>query len=259
MKTFLTLTIVQLASLFCFGFVLPLDVVLKKNTELSGSHIIAVEQDVIFKDPVQDLVIHESWLIEGDKNLKLTATGMGDLKDSFHYVALYNNKNKTWLSGKNKLTEAASLEFFERFLSVRSLASYKNLMSDLGLHHVVRLSRAGGAISFAVGELSPVGTPRPQIWIGQDTFQLKKMRTVGAAEISFDDYGIFGSSLQYPKSKKVEWSGKTVLIKVRSINPKANATLSSFYPQNLDQSTDVLVSNRSATGLMIEEFYKRFR
>ena len=259
MKTFLTLTIVQLASLFCFGFIVPLDVVLKKNTEMSGNQIISIEQDVYFKDAVQELAIHESWLIEGDKNLKVTATGLGDLKDNFKFSAIYNNRTKTIIFGKNKMSEVLSLDFFERLLSVRSLSSYKTHLAELGIVPNIRLSRANGAISFAVGEPSPVGSMRPQLWFEQETFRLKKMRTPSEAEISFDDYASVSPFIQYPKTKRIEWAGKSALIKVRSVTHKTNATLSSFYPQNLEQPTEILLLNRGPVGQAIEDFYKRFR
>ncbi len=258
MKTFILLTIVQLTSLFSYSFILPIETVIKKSTATAGNQIFAVEQDVIFKDASREYVVRESWLIEGDKNLKVTATGVGDLKDSFRFVAIYNNKNRSIMYGKNKATEVTGRDFFERYLSIRSSDSYKNYLNALTISPAVRLSRVAGAPAFAIGELSPVGSLKPQIWIDQESFTLRRMRLPSEADVSFSDYATYGK-IQYPKSKKVKWAGKEVIIKVKSVSTKTNASLNSFYPQNLDQPTEIQVANKGPVSVVIDEFYKRFR
>ncbi len=259
MKTFLILTIVQTISLFSYGFILPLDVILEKNILINGSQIIAIEQDVIFKDGGQELVIHESWLIEGDKNLKLVATGVGELKDAVKIVAIYNGKARTTQVGKSRVTDAVAPDFFERYLSVRALGSYKNYLSELGVAPQVRLSRADGAIAFAIGQPSAPSALKPQLWFLQDSFQLRKMRFTSGAEISFTDFAVVNPKLDYPKTKKIEWSGKSVTIKIKSINDKPKVAITQFYPQNVDVPSELVVSNKGALGQLIEDFYKRFR
>jgi hypothetical protein len=258
MKTFILLTIVQLTSLFSYGFIMPIETVIKKNTALSGNQIFSVEQDVIFKDASREFVIHESWLIEGDKNLKVVATGLGELKDTFRFVAIYNTKNRSLLYGKNRATEITGRDFFERYLSIRSYDSYKNYLTALTISPAIRLSRVNGAPAFAIGEPSPIGKLKPQIWIDQETFSMRKIRLPSEAEVSFSDYATYGQ-IQYPKVKKVSWAGKEVLIKVKSLGTKTGATLSSFYPQKLDQPTDMQIASKGPVALVIEEFYKRFR
>ncbi len=258
MKTLLLLTLVQTFSLFSYGFILPLDLILEKNIALSGQKIISVEQDVYFKDGLQEVAVHESWLIEGDKNLKLTATGLGELKDIVKIMAVYNGKNRTTLVGKNKLTEIVGRDFFERYLSIRSIDSYKMYLNELTINPNVRLSRANGVIAFAVGDMS-TEILKPQIWIGQDSFQIQKIRLPSEAEVVFDDYAVINTSLTYPKTKKLDWAGKTVVIKVRSISDKTKVSAETFYPRSLETPSEIFVSNKNSMGLMIEEFYKRFR
>lgn len=258
MKTFFALTIVQLFVQYSYGFVPPLEMLLKKNVNLSGSKIISVEQDLFFKEGSSEATIHESWIIEGDKNLKLIATASGDLKDFFKIVAVYNGKYRSVLIGKNKSTDFYGKDFFEKYLSVRSADSFKNYLKDLQIAPSVRLSRANGTISYAVGEPS-AETLKPQIWIKQDSFELQKIRLPSEAEITLEDQTNVSPLLSYPKTKKVEWAGKTVLIKVRSITDKTKFKLSDFYPQNLDQPTEVHLANKTPLSQTIEEFYKRFR
>ena len=116
----MVLTIVQWFCSFSYGFILPLDTVLTKTVALSGNQIFSVEQDVIFKEAGEDFIVRENWLIEGDKNLKLTAVGLGSLKDLLKLTFVYNSKHKTSLVGKTKTSENVSSDFFERYLSIRS-------------------------------------------------------------------------------------------------------------------------------------------
>jgi hypothetical protein len=259
MKTLITLTIVQTFSIFCYGFILPLDVILQKNVALNGVNTISVEQNVFFKDGVLELGVHESWLIEGDKNMRLTATGLGDLKDTVRIVAIYNGKNRTTVIRKNKVTKVVGRDFFERYLSIRSVETYKNYLAELTISPVVRLSRANGAIAFAIGEPSANKILKPQAWIKQDSFQLQKIRFPSEAEISFDDYVTRSPRLDYPNTKKLEWAGKSVTIKVLSVHEKPRFAANAFSSNSLDSPSEILVSNKNSIGLTLEEFYKRFR
>ena len=254
----MVLTIVQWFCSFSYGFILPLDIVLSKTVALSGNQIFSVEQDVIFNEAGEDFIVRETWLIEGYKNLKLTAVGQGSLKDLLKLTFVYNSKHKTSLIGKTKTSETVSSDFFERYLSVRSADSFKKHLNDLSISPLVRLSRVAGAVAFAIGEPSSATQLKPQLWIDQETFQIRKMRLPSTAEVSLDDYQIFKQT-NYPMSKKINWSGHSILIKVRQVSTKTGASLASFYPQNLDQPSEINLSTKGDIGLFIQEFYKRFR
>lgn len=261
MKTYLllpVLTMVQLFTLSADAFVLPLGTILKKSTALSGTSIVAIEQNVIFREGNVDYVIKEEWLIEGDKNLKLTATGVGELKDVFKLNYLYNNKKRTHISGKNRVTTEAPRELIEKFLAVKSVDSYLNYFKDLGISNRVRLSRASGTISFAIGEPSNERALSPQFWIDQDFFYLNKIRFPTEAEVEFANYKAYGP-LQYPDLKFVAWADKGAIIKVTKVSTKTGTTIKNFYPQALDQPSEMNLAGKGALGQKIEEFYKRFR
>jgi hypothetical protein len=259
MKTFLTLTIVQTISLFSYGFILPLDLILEKNVATSGNQIFSVEQDVFLKEGMREVAIHESWQVEGDKNLRLTATGLGELKDVVKIVAIYNGKTRTSMIGKNRVTHPAPVDFFEKFLSVRSVHSFKTYLNELSIDPSVRFSRADGSITYAIGQASPVGSLKPQMWFQQDNFQVRKIRFPSEAEATFSDFAEVSPKLIYPKMKKIEWSGKTAIIKVKSIVDKTKIPISNFYPQNVETPSELLVSNKNTMGALIEDFYTRFR
>lgn len=261
MKTYLllpVLTMVQLFSVSANAFVLPLGTILKKSIALSGTSVVAIEQSVIFREGNVDYVIKEEWLIEGDKNLRLTATGVGELKDVFKLNYLYNNKKRTHIVGKNRVTTETTKELIEKFLAVKSVDSYLNYFKDLGITNRVRLSRANGSISFAIGDPSSERALSPQFWIDQDFFHLNKIRFPTEAEVEFTDYKTYGK-LEYPDHKFVAWADKGAIIKVTKVSTKTGATIKNFYPQTLDQPSEMNLAGKGALGQKIEEFYKRFR
>lgn len=257
MKTAFILTIVLTLSNFSYGFVMPLQTAMKKAVALSGNQIFSVDQDVIFKSEAEDIVIKENWLIEGDKNLVLTATGQGALKDSFKFVAVYNSKNKTTMIGKNRQTELVNLDFFERYLSIRSVASFANYLNDLSVAKNIRLSRVAGQPALAIGEPS-TNMLKPQFWLDQETFQIRKIRFPSETEVSFDDYAQY-DKIWYPRTKTVNWGHQVAVIRVRNVSTKVKANLSNFYPQKLDQPSEINLANKGQIGLTIQEFYTRFR
>lgn len=240
------------------AFILPLETIIEKNIAQTGRRILSIDQDVVFKNGIYEIVIKENWLIEGDKNLILTATGTGLLKE-LKINFLYNNKTKTYIVGQ-KFSESVSHEFFERYLSLRSANSFKSMLQDLNIKPEVRLSRADGAVAFAIGEPSSDGRLNPQVWIDQDFFRTRKIRTTYESEITLSDYGsYFNDQVSYPKFKKIEWAGHNVTIRVKSVTIKQGASLALFYPSKLDKPTNINLTNAGTLAWEIEEFYKRFR
>ena len=138
MKTLVCLTLVQLFSVISNAYILPLEIILQKNAVLAGTSIISVEQDVTFKDAYKNVVVKETWLIEGDRNLRLTAKGAGELRDSLSIAAVYNNRNKTTLSGKSRLSRAPGENFFEKYLAIKSKDSFMSYIKELGISQNVR-------------------------------------------------------------------------------------------------------------------------
>src|SRR6476620_11360583 len=127
MKTFGLTAVLTLVQLFAFtsqAYILPLESVLQKSAATAGNSILSVEQDVQFRDGAKIYTVKETWLIEGDRNLRLTAKGVGELKDAVNLNFVYNNKNRTRLNGKNKVTQPAGADFFEKYLAIKSKDSY---------------------------------------------------------------------------------------------------------------------------------------
>lgn len=266
MKTVTTLAFLTLVEVFSAparAYILPLDTVITKAVEQNGTAIISVEQNVVFKDQGQEYIVYEKWLIEGDKNLKLTAKGIGPLKDLVNIHYIYNSKKRTEVSGKNRVSKDVSTEFFERLLAIKTVDSFRNHLKENGISQNIRLSRAAGSVSFAIGDASTAELRTPQIWIDQNLFHMNKVRFLTAADVEFTDYKDYGketNSFQYPNTKIVNWDGsKTAEIHVLQVQIKSDASIKNFYPDTLDIPSEITLTEKGEVGKKIEDFYKRFR
>lgn len=261
MKTFTLLTVmtlVQFISSLAGAYILPLENILQKNAALAGAGILSVEQDVHFTEAGKTYTVHETWLIEGDRNLRLTARGLGELKDAVNLTYLYNGKNRTQKTGTNRQTKVAGADFYEKFLGIKSKDSYPAYLKELGISEQVRLSRAGGHVCFAVGDMSPSMTQlNPQIWFEQDSFRLAKIRFSSQAEVDFTDYEE-RNGVHYPKKKQIEFNGQTVSVNVTKFGP-STSSLRDFYPETVEAASILNTSAVGTVGAQVEAFYTRFR
>lgn len=252
------MTLVQLVSPTLQAYILPLDFILQKSAGLAGSSIISIEQDVQFKDGVKTYTVKETWLIEGDRNLRLQARGLGELKDAINVNYLYNNKNRTSFLQKNKSVKITAPDFFEKFLAIKSKDSYLGYMKELKIGDNVRLARAAGQVCFAIGNISTESDVQPHIWFDQSSFRLSKLRFPSQSEVEFSDY-VEKDKVHYPRAKTISWQGKSITIKVTKITTKTSSSIQDFYPEALQPSLPVALSNFGLAGSVLEEFYTRFR
>lgn len=262
MKTFATaivLTLVQFISSTSLAYILPLENILQKSALVAGSSILNVEQEVQFKEAGKTYIIKETWLIEGDRNLRLTARGQGELKEvNLNYI--YNNKTRTSLSGKNKVTQTTGADFYEKYLAIKSKDSFQSYLKDLAITENVRLSRASGSVCFAIGEeANSESAVKPQLWIDQNSFRLVKMRLPSAAEVEFLDFTELESGAHYPRQKTVSWNGKTLNIVVKSVTRATSASIKNFYPESLETPSQFVLPPQNPAAPVFEEFYQRFR
>jgi len=262
-KTIVCLVLIQ--SSFALAYIPEIPFVLKKASTTTGRKIIQIEQEVTFKVGEEEAKVDETWLIEGDKNLKLSAVGKNLYKESIKLNYLYNGKNKTFLTGKNKNVAPVNLDFFQRYLFIRSQSSFINYLKELNIPAMdksnIKLSRADGVITFLIGQPSEQNL-NPQVWIGQDDFVVRKIRTPSAAEITLSQITSFPKDVYVAKAQTITWQNSqpiTVQIRIKKIDVDAGGSLTNFYPQNLDMPSEMTFANKTPLTAVVEEFYSRFR
>jgi len=264
MKNLIILAIFLTKVCVSFAAIPSVDFILKKSSLTTGRQIISIDQDVIFKVDQEAAVISERWLIEGDRNLRMSANAQGLLKENLQLNFLYNNKVKTHWLGKTKQSEHVSPDFFQKYLFIRSLDSFKTYLNDLNIAPQARLSRADGRVVYAIGTPSDSHL-HPQFWIDQDEFVVRKIRLPNGIEIALSDITQVMPDFFVAKTQTITWPGVggqvggEITIKVKNINTKTGSTLQSFYPQTFTLPSSMGFANRTPLTELVEYFYKRFR
>jgi hypothetical protein len=263
-----------------WAFIPSSNMILHKTVENSGSGNYKMEQEVHCTKGSKGFSTKETWTIANDKLLKLSVTGMGELKTLFKYGAVFNQGNKTTIFNQNKIIQKNSPEFIEKFLHFRSITSLFEVMLNLkvlsssALEKIVlkknelpfsnkeaRLSRVGGVIAYAFGEPTETNSEKfnPGVWIEQDQFVIRKIKFPEQSEVISDNFTIFPKNFIYPKTRLVKWNNVSCLINVVNIKSEiignvANAFSSqNFIDSSMNNILDPEVKN------LINEFYKRFR
>jgi len=274
-----------LASLVIFSFSLtwaylpPAKMILEKAIEKNGKPLASIDQEVSIHIGADVYSFREVWLIDSDKNMKVTITGLNELKDKLMIQYLYTGQKK-WIheNGKEKTTQNISNDLFERFFYVRSpdeLAEYlsaynmapkgffskKNYTVTKGefsydAEPFVKLSRAGGGVSYLFA-LS--NTPSSAIWFEQDRFVIRRILLPSTAELAVDNYQTYEPSFHVGKSKRLSWSGYKAEMKVNSVAKRDNKALAGLQPASLEVSTPLENLRSLKGGEVLIEFFSRFR
>jgi hypothetical protein len=258
------LGLVLIQSITANAYIPELGFILKKSSQTNGKKIMRIEQELTFKVGDDEAKIDETWLVEGDKNLKVSAVGKNLYKENIKLNYLYNGKTRTFMSGKNKNVSQVTSDFYQRYLFIRSKDSFLGYLKDLNISNDVRLSRADGVISFAIG-LPSDKVLNPQFWISQDDFILRKIRTSTSAEISLSQIANLSNDVSVAKVQNISWLSLTtnlnvsVQIKIKKVDLAAVGNISNFYPQNIESPSEITFANKTLLTQVIEDFYSRFR
>jgi hypothetical protein len=127
----------------------------------------------------------------------------------------------------------------------------------------VRLGRVDGAIQYAYGKPAPKeGVTPPGVWIEQDGFVIRKMRSPSGAEFFGDDYGDYSRNLSYPKTQTYSFNGSQAQVRVLrvasiTLKPEQKRQLELSYYRGKPENTAAWPN--SGLTPVVQEFYKRFR
>jgi len=262
---------------------LPTKTILQKTVDNAGSGAYSIEQDVQFTNGDETLSVKEVWLIENEKNMRLSVSGGKDLNNSFKLQFVYSGGQKFSLSNGSKKNEKIPEDFLERFFNFRSPEAFFNqlIMSSIipagsPLNRTpiksngnftyepepwTRFSRTGGAVTYAFGSATPPEQEanNPGIWIEQDLFVIRKVRLKSQVEMSANNYNQFAKGLYYPRQRTIRWGNNTVTIRLISVSPRANVPANLFQATSLDISPKVDGITSLPAKDAITEFYTRFR
>lgn len=273
MKLVLSVLVI-FASSFAFAYIPRGLLILEKTTDNNGSGAYQIEQEVQFPNNQDVLILKETWLVENENTLRVTVTGTKDLKDQIQFSISYTGGTRSGFDGGSKITT----DFIERYFHFRKSENFANALIQLKIvpgtfmnkkpvrttkevehspENYVRLSRNGGAVTYALGTPTPAGqsSENPGFWIEQDNFVLKKFRLPSQVEVSADKYSIFSRGLHFPRTRTVQWNSNQVTIQTLSVTGKGK----DVFAQTTKPQTNLNGLKGQAAQSLVEEFYKRFR
>ena len=270
-------------SQMAWAYIPPARMILGRVSENAGSGNYSIEQEVQISMGAEPIYLKETWLIENERNLRLTVTGTKDLKDLVHFQFIYIGGQKWQLKNGKKESSKISEDFVEKYFHFRntenlitSLQSLKILPVPLAVRKTavkkgeeykydpesfVRLTRTEGSVSYAFGQPSAVEQKElnPGLWIEQDQFMIRKMRFPSQAEVTAENYASFARGLNLPKLRTVQWNQNTVTIRLLNVSGKVANSSQMFQPNTLDVPYTIKPLPDSSAQTLIEEFYSRFR
>jgi len=262
MKTSQLTTFVLIFFIFLakgWSYILPLDFVLKQTTQKTGRSLISVDYEVLFKNEKEQIKVFENWFIDGDRNLKVIATGADFHQQNIRISSLFNSKNKFQVTGKVRNTYQLSTEFFQKAAFIRDPNDLLEFIKQNKIVLSSKLSRADGRICIAVGESSSENSTHPMIWFDQDDFLIRKIRLPNDVEVSFSDYFKVSEDFWLAKKQIVVWGKNTATINLKGYATKLNNRTSHFSIQDFSQPSEIGFPESTALTQAVDEFYKRFR
>lgn len=260
-----------------YAFIPKSNVILQKTAENNGNGSYVIEQEVQFQTPGDPFIVREVWTVDNEGSMRLRVSGTKEFKDSFKLYFVYNHGIKSWAPSGAKQNLSVGEDFFEKYFHIRSVDSYAQILDSMKIASktwilnrpvrqgknfdnaadtFVRLSRIGGTISYAFGTPSAAEKKdqRPGLWIEQDLFLLRKIRTNSGAEMTAEKYSVYPKGLNYPRKKTISWDSNSVQIQTLSVSSRNSTSTTT----NLESSAMQGLEGLPVKSTVID-FYNRFR
>lgn len=256
----------------------PSAMILQRLSENAGNGSYTIEQELQFNTGAEPLTVKETWNVDSDKSLRVTAVASKENKELLKIQVLYLNGQRWILREGRRESAPYPRDFFERLMfsrtpeeATQTLAQWKILPHpqatkkkpakkaadvDHDPEPFMRLARTGGVIAWNFGPGSASSSDiQPGLWVEQDAFVIRKVRLPSNAEMTAENYTAYTRGLFMPKDRTIRWGNQSVAIHLLSVNGKSkpntmNALDSEWRVQGL-QGQPALTT--------IEEFYTRFR
>lgn len=255
--------------------------IMSRLAENHGRGYYKITQDVVFPADPEPLVIQEAWVVSGDEEMSVTLIGKGPLKNLVSGTIVYKNNRKYYKNDGVKVAKLSE-DFLEPLFHFRYSKKMKPKLVAMNIapseslknrplfdkedsssfphQSFIRLSRTGGFVNYAIGIPTPSDQAKenPGLWIEQDRFHVRKIRSTSAATVAASNYNRYPNKLWLPKSRQYTWESNAVQALIGSVNtlPRNAASALLVDPKRLKQTK---VELRLPDQEMIRDFYKRFR
>jgi hypothetical protein len=255
--------------------------IFSRITAQHGRGTYLIEDEVTIKEGAETSLVRENWVVIDGGEMRLSATG-----DGARLFRIMKKGRLFWVddTGSERSTEIPQGHIMRSLLTRNSVDEKrifvnwgalppevfreKKLPKDVKDFHLesepfARLGRVGGVVTYAYGTPAPTdGAAAPGLWIEQDQFNIRKLRTPDQSEVFLNDYGSFSKGLVFPKSQTFNFDNHTATVRVLRIS---SIELTNEYKRQFDinwlRGRPDVRSTWPATplGPVVQEFFKRFR
>lgn len=280
MKNFIFIAII-LVSAIANAYIPPTRMILQRTSEKTGTGGFVIEQEVSFNGLPEPITLKETWTIENDRLLMVTVSTAKEATEKIQLQFLYKQNQKQFNLKNGKESRPFGTDFVEPLFHSRSLDTLAQWMvtqkfapnsilqrkasprrveeTAYVAESFVRLSRTGGVINYAFGVPSEnISESTTGLWIEQDQFIIRKIKTHSGAEITADTYQAYGKAIEFAKDRTFRWDQQSVQVKTLSIIPKKFSPTNTLSNLNPDMQNVIGITNTESKKI-IEEFYTRFR
>jgi hypothetical protein len=273
--------ILALGASSAFAYIPEYSLILNKTAGQHGKGIYQIDQEVTFQKDSESYAIKESWLVQGEGSMRLSFEGRGILKGAVQGVHIYDSNQRFFSDEKGVHSHHLTEDWLEPLLVFRSPRYLRGRLISMRIAPTesmndrpplssadgtpnytapsfLRLSRVGGAITYAIGQAPTQSASTPAVWIAQDQFVVRKVRTTNDVVFRADDYMKVGDSFWYPKTQIYTWGPYNVTIQtvnVKSVT-KSPAVEALFRSSSLQPGRDTV---KLPDNDALKEFFSRFR
>lgn len=284
MKTifyYLSLVIIVCTPVKSRGYFLPSNAIFDKLIENQGVGHYVIQQEILFSNTSENIVVKENWAIENELSMRLIASIEKNGTPIFKIHKVYKDGTEHFYENQKKVSEQIPKEFFynlffsrNRDFLVLQLKKFNILPSDYSTvkydpkekgeskyasEDFVRFSRQNNSIDYLIGSPpTEAESQNPGVWIEQDNFVIRKIKLPNQVEVEADNFSEYARGFKYPKQMKISWGANTVNIKTISVGARSNFAKSVMQTEKTDV-IDISGINNSTLKESILEFYKRFR
>jgi hypothetical protein len=242
----------------------------------------SIDDEVTFHEGADTAIFHENWLVFDGGEMRVVAVS----DDGGRIFKIMKRGRVYWLEeGSSEHSDEVGPDQFMRVLLTRSAVDLKRTFVNWGImpsevlrekkmpkevkdlqyepETFVRLGRIAGTVAYVYGTPAPVeGTAPAGLWIEQDVFNIRKLRTPDSSEISLNDYATYARGLAFPRSQTILWGNHEVNVRVTKVNgvnlsgEQRRQTEPSWFRGHSDAATHWPKANLTP---VIQDFYKHFR
>lgn len=280
---FLLCSLIALSASTSFAFVPEYSTIASRAADQHGKGAYLIEQEVTLKREGEPLTVKETWVVNGESQLRLTFEGKGALKGLVQGSIVYDSSQKYFIDPNTQrlMSQRFSEDWLEPLFHFRSGKYLRNRLVSLKITPAdalrdrpglspegdvkyepppfLRLSRVGGTVAWAIGvPPSPANPNPPALWVEQDEFVVRKVRLPNQTQLKADDYSKFEEGLLFPRQRSYAFNKAHVEVKTVSVK-----SLGRLKPDDSRFKNNSLIATKDAIKLpeaeALKEFYSRFR